>query len=110
MLKTMFQIKPLLFKSQTEDGDTDASAPNSSESSPSSSPFDWMTKKRSLSLTFDRSGPVPVTPTPTKDSPVKTVVNLIEDLRKDMELALRFRDVFILEEDDRFLVLQVVFS
>lgn len=108
MLKTMFQIKPLLLKSQTVDGDSEIRTPTPSEDAPSSSPFDWMSRKRALSLNLDRTNSSSLSSTPTKDSPVKAVVNLIEDLRKDMELALRLRDVFILQEEDKFIILQVL--
>ena len=107
MLKTMFQLRPNVLKSQSEE-DLQRSPPKHLDVSPSSSPFEWITKRRASSLHLDHSNDSSLASTPTKMSPVKSMVNLIEDFKKDFELALRARDVFILQENNGFSMLQVI--
>ena len=106
MLKTMFQLKPNVLKSHSEES-LPRCPPQHLDVSPTSSPFEWITKKRSFSLNSEHSSSGSLASTPTKLSPVKSMVNLIEDFKKDLELVLRSRDVYILEENDGFLMLQV---
>ena len=108
MLKTMFQLKPNILKSHSEEN-LPRCPPKHLDVTPSSSPFEWITKKRASSLNLEHSNNNSLTSTPTKLSPVKSMVNLIEDFKKDVELVLRSRDVYILEENDGFTVLQVKF-
>jgi len=106
MLKTVLQLKPNILKSHSEEN-LRQSPPKHLDVSPSSSPFEWITKRRTSSLNSDYSNNSSLASTPNKLSPVKSMVNLIEDFKKDVELVLRSRDVFILEEKDGFSMLQV---
>ena len=110
MHKTMFQFKPLTFKSKNETDSAQSSPKDCTTGSTlSSSPFEWMTRrKKSLSLSFsDHNSTSSNLSSPVLQSPVKVIVNVIEEFKRDLEHALRLRDVFILEEDNGFTILQV---
>jgi len=101
-----FQFKPLVFKAQ--------SAPNSTASSPSTPTttpawgnqrsFDWVMRRRTSTQTGAESSPESASSVVARSSPV---TNIIDDFKRELELALRLRDVYILEEESGFSFLQV---
>lgn len=101
-------FKPLILSS---------SAPSSAAPSPTepfskpqcSSPvLKWRNSKKSLIGSADESGSSSGSPVlGRKNSPVESVVNFLGDVKRDLELSLRFRDIFILGTTDKFLMLQV---